>query len=1178
MTQYRIATSSLSSLAAFVVSVLLLLLPPVSYGLVAYLNVVAQMDRELELDSRAVNVVIATAPQLWAYQEIRFTELLTRQSQLERGRIAILDDKGGLVVAVGPPPAAPVLTRKTPLFDAGLVVGQLESTRSLRELLLNSALLFVLGMALASAAYVTLRVIPLRALQRANDDLRRRDAELAFANVLLTATSEGSPDGMLVVDANGRIVTYNQRFVAMWAISAALVEAREDGPVLASVTSRTKDPDGFAAQIKYLYEHPEQAGQDRIDLKDGRVFDRHTTTLYDPERKYLGRVWFFRDVTEREAMAEAIRVSEEKFRSLVEATTDFIWAIDATGQYTYASPAIRGLLGFEPEEVVGKTPYDFMPPGEAGRVASLFAHVMADRVPFSMLESRVLRKDGGEIVVETSGVPVFDGAGVFCGYRGIDRDITKRKVAEQQLQRRDALLHAVATSAAELAAAASLDDAIPEAMKLIGETMQVDGAAVLEAPRTAGGPMLQQYGWTRPEASASDSEYLLSNVFESPDAQALMEPLREGQPVIVDVTTASGNLKKMFETLGVKSLLLVPILVDGKNWGQIGLSSREAHRQWQTFEIEVLTTFTDLIGNAIQRERYVKELRDAMRIVQDTPTILYRLSRGPAMAVSYISQNIKLYGYDPEAFTTSPSLLMTIIHPDDVAKVREALAVAVEGDSRPGVVEHRVLTSRGVYRWVENRYTPVRDAKGRLVEIEGILMDITDRLAAEEKITLLARTDALTGLANRATFVERLRLAFAAARRGALPFAVLYLDLDHFKDINDSFGHPTGDQLLKAVADRLRDNTRANDLVARPGGDEFAILQSDLTDGADAGALAVKLRAALAVPIPLEGSELHITASIGIATYAPDIPEPDDMLARADLALYRAKDEGRDQYRFHSLELDERVREQVTMADQLREALVRQEFELHYQPQVELSSGRIVGMEALLRWNHPTRGRLKPMAFLGIADRAGSIAAIGNWVLGHACSQLSDWRKAGIAPPTIAVNVALAQLKTGNEFVQLVESTLAKYGLPAGTLEIDVTESMLAHTTLAHNDVLERLQKLGVKIAIDDFGTKFSSLDYLRTYRVGRLKISKSMVEAATEHTGNAAMVRAITSIARELNIEVVAQGVESEAQWSFLTATTPSTKVQGYFYSMPVPADQAADLLRQGTIKPSAGLQFVPA
>ncbi|MGZ8496210.1 MAG: putative bifunctional diguanylate cyclase/phosphodiesterase [Candidatus Binatia bacterium] len=533
----------------------------------------------------------------------------------------------------------------------------------------------------------------------------------------------------------------------------------------------------------------------------------------------------------------------------------------------------------------------------------------------------------------------------------------------------------------------------------------------------------------------------------------------------------------------------------------------------------------------------------------------------------YISQNVKLFGHEPAALMASPNLYQSLIHADDIARVRSTMAATMEKGEPRGVNEFRLLTSHGEYRWVENRYTPIRDAANRLIEIEGLLFDVTERKAAEEKIAKLARTDSLTGLPNRSTFIERLQQTFAAARRGAPSFAVFYLDIDHFKDINDTLGHPVGDSVLIKAGECIKNCVRETDIVARFGGDEFAILQADLADSADAGSLAVKIRAALAVPIQLGGSLIHMTASIGIAAYAAEVAKPEDMLAQADVALYRAKEEGRDQYRFHSEALDIEVRERVAIAEELRLAIDRDELELYYQPQVELSTGQIVGMEALIRWNHPTRGLLLPSAFIAIAEKTGSIAAIGRWVLDRGCRQMNLWRKDGIAPPTLAVNISLTQVSAANEFIQQVTETLSKWSLAATNLEFDVTESMLARATLAQNDVLERLHKLGVKIAIDDFGTKFSTLDYLKIYRVNRLKIPHALIAAAAKDPESAAVVRAIAGIARELNIDVVAQGVETEAQWSYLTATSPATKVQGFFYSEPVPAGRAEDLLKVGYI-----------
>jgi len=439
-----------------------------------------------------------------------------------------------------------------------------------------------------------------------------------------------------------------------------------------------------------------------------------------------------------------------------------------------------------------------------------------------------------------------------------------------------------------------------------------------------------------------------------------------------------------------------------------------------------------------------------------------------------------------------------------------------------------------------------------------------------KSIALLARTDGLTGLANRATFIERLYQAFAAARRGASRFAVLYIDLDHFKDVNDTLGHSAGDLLLISVAGHLKRNCRESDLVARLGGDEFAILQTEVSDVSGATALASKIHGVLGTPYQLGDSKLFLSASIGISLFTDATAGPDEMLAKADLALYRAKEDGRDQYRFHSDDLDQEMRERVTLTGDLIQALEKNELELYYQPQVELFTGRITGMEALIRWNHPKRGLLMPADFIPIIEKSDAIVALGQWVLDHACEQMSSWRNAGIAPVILAVNLSLGQLRTGDELIQFVTATLRKWGLTPKDLELDVTETMLAYATWAYIDVLERLQQLGVMIAIDDFGTQYSSLDYLKHYRVSRLKIPRAMITAAAQQDQrNAATVRAIIGLARELDIEVMAQGVENEAQRDLLTAAPSTTKMQGFYYSAPVPASGATQLLRQRLIEP---------
>jgi diguanylate cyclase (GGDEF)-like protein/PAS domain S-box-containing protein len=570
-------------------------------------------------------------------------------------------------------------------------------------------------------------------------------------------------------------------------------------------------------------------------------------------------------------------------------------------------------------------------------------------------------------------------------------------------------------------------------------------------------------------------------------------------------------------------------------------------------------------------EQRTRELSNANIIVQNSPVILYRLRGEPAFPLIYISHNITKLGHDPQSLLNSPGWAQTLIDPRDQAKVGEAMALILDKGAEGASIEFRLLTADGALRWVENRYVPVRDREGRLIEVEGIVIDITERKAAEEKIIVLARTDGLTGLANRATFTERLCQSHAAAQRGAHAFAILYLDLDKFKPVNDTFGHPVGDLLLQQVAQRLRDCTRESDLVARLGGDEFAILQTEITEPANAGALAAKIQIAMSVPFRINGNDIHISVSIGISPYLAGSFGADAMLVQADLALYRSKDKGRNQYHFHSDDLDQEVLDRVTLAGEIKTAIDKHEFELQYQPWAELSSQRIVGMEALVRWNHPTRGVLAPASFIPIAEKSGAIIALGHWILDQACRQMSIWRKSELTLPHIAINLSLFQLKSGRELVRDVKETIAKWGLAPSDVEFDVTEATLAQLTWTQNQVIPQLRELGVKIAIDDFGSEYSSFDYVRAYGVNHVKIAQSFINRSTTDPQSAATIRAIVNFAHDIGIGVIAQGVETEQQRNLLTSTDPMTHAQGFHFSKPLPADRAGELLRQGRITASS-------
>jgi diguanylate cyclase (GGDEF)-like protein len=435
------------------------------------------------------------------------------------------------------------------------------------------------------------------------------------------------------------------------------------------------------------------------------------------------------------------------------------------------------------------------------------------------------------------------------------------------------------------------------------------------------------------------------------------------------------------------------------------------------------------------------------------------------------------------------------------------------------------------------------------------------------RVEVLALTDPLTTLANRRAFLERLTMAFATSKRSASPFAVLFVDLDDFKDVNDTLGHAIGDALLRQVAQRLRNTVRPTDLIARFGGDEFAILQADASDPVAAATLAARVSTCLAAPFEIEGHEVHITASIGISTYSADVAGPAAMMMQADLALYRAKGDGRNCFRFHTGELDQEVHLRVTLAEELRLAIGGTQLELHYQPFVEINTGRIVGLETLVRWNHPTRGLIMPSIFIPVAERTGAIVPLGHWVFEEGCRQLKRWRDQGIAPEILAVNVSGVQFKRASDLPLEIAASMATWDIEPGTIEVELTETVLMEITQKHGDALERLRQIGIRIAIDDFGTGYSSLKYLTVYPINRLKIAQELVFGVTTHSRNATVVRAAIHLAKELGIEVIAEGVETEAQANFLLSAG-CTYAQGYYFSRPVNAERATELLQQGKIE----------
>lgn len=488
--------------------------------------------------------------------------------------------------------------------------------------------------------------------------------------------------------------------------------------------------------------------------------------------------------------------------------------------------------------------------------------------------------------------------------------------------------------------------------------------------------------------------------------------------------------------------------------------------------------------------------------------------------------------------------------------ISEHDAAALKDPNIPLLIsDHSIQIPGREDRLVTTKKLTVHDENGEPLCLIAVIEDVTDKRQAEERIAFLAHHDALTGLPNRAQFSKRLEDALDWVGRGA-QLAILFLDLDHFKTVNDTLGHFVGDELLKAVAERLRCCIRDVDLIGRLGGDEFAIVQTAIAQPADASALAMRIQETLKTPYDLGAFQAVVDVSIGIALAPSDATDATELMKRADMALYQAKSEGRGRHRFFEPAMDAAMKARRKLDTELRSALVNDEFELLYQPVVTLAGNTIVGVEGLLRWHHPVSGMIAPAEFIPIAEESGLIIPIGEWVIRQACADAARWPH----HISIALNLSPVQFRSPN-LIPTIINALAMTGLPASRLELEITEDVLLQHNSENLAMLNRLRDLGVRIVMDDFGTGYSSLNYLRRFPFDKLKIDRSFVNDLTRHNAEArAIVQAVVSLATALKVSTIAEGVETKEQLKFLRAAG-CTEYQGHLFSAPKPASEIARL-----------------
>jgi len=521
-----------------------------------------------------------------------------------------------------------------------------------------------------------------------------------------------------------------------------------------------------------------------------------------------------------------------------------------------------------------------------------------------------------------------------------------------------------------------------------------------------------------------------------------------------------------------------------------------------------------------------------------------------------------IIGAEPRESTFTGDEVIEWNHPDDRGVFTAALGNATKGVSDDFDCEFRVRNSAGEWIWIHSRgKVTQRDASGKALRMTGTSNNVSKRKRAEERAEFLATRDALTGLPNRVLLHDRLEQSVFNAARHHTGFGFMFIDLDRFKTINDSLGHQVGDELLKRVALRLTACVRATDTVARLGGDEFAVILENLGNDDDEGAqqVAEKMIASMGAPMLIESQHLSTSCSIGISLYPADGKDSATLMKNADVAMYYAKEKGRNNYQFFSGDMNTRAQERLSVENYLRLALRRNELVLHYQPRMRMSDGALVGVEALIRWQHPRRGLLGPGKFIGVAEDSGLIVPIGEWVLEHACAQLGEWHRTLDPGLRMSVNISVGQVADGERLYRAVEGSVKGSGVDPATLELELTESHLMQNIAEKAALLNRLGELGVGLAIDDFGTGYSSLSYLKTLPVDSIKIDSSFVRDIHSDANDEAIIKAILAMAHSLHLTVVAEGVETEEQFRALRELG-CDEYQGYHTSPALaPAEFAA-------------------
>lgn len=866
------------------------------------------------------------------------------------------------------------------------------------------------------------------------------------------------------------------------------------------------------------------------------------------------------DITDQISTELQLKQSESLLRNLIDASPDFISFKDANSRWLEANNSSLDLLQLNLQDYQHKTDTELA--YQSNPIFNDVFHHSKSSDEHAWLARKTVRNEeiialpqGGEKILDVIKVPLFNEDGSRHGLVTMGRDITERKVAENYLRDRSAILDALIACDWLLHSAESWESVADKVLQQLCLGLRFSRAAILKNtfPQNSAARATKHakilYKWSTPGLVSVDKK-LEAIDFNHERLKRWQEVLLRGDPVFSAIADLPSTERQILQQADTQSIAVVPLFLDKDWWGNIIIERCDGLSETTAQELGSLMAIGRSLSVAIQRESADKRLHQATiafdsategMMIMDENARIIAINKGYSAITGFAEHEVT--GSTPKALHTDEhEIWQTLIHQGKWC----------------GEVTNQRKNSQIYQKWLT--ITAVKNLDGVTVNYVGVFTDITETKRAQNRLNELVNHDPLTGLPNRRLLNELLEHGLRRAARENHQLALLFIDLDRFKVINDSLGHQVGDKLLHEVATRVSLCMRGSDVVARFGGDEFVVMMDMIKKPEDAALVAQKIIDALAVEFVIESKEIFISASIGISIYPQDGDSVDSLINAADVAMYQVKNKGKNNHCFYSEDLSRGALERFNMENQLRRALERDQFEVYYQPQVCLRTGDIIGAEALIRWHHPELGLVSPATFIPVAEETGLIVQIGEWVLRQAALQVMRWIAEGYAMQWVSINVSGVQIMRSN-FADTVYGILVETDCNPAVLELEVTESTVMQNTEDVIATFDRIKQLGLRLAIDDFGTGYSSLSNLKRLPLDKIKIDQSFVRGLPADQNDAAIANAIHAMAVSLGLSVIAEGVETLAQAEFLK-TMGCHEGQGYLYGRPLTALAFSQLL----------------